>query len=98
MCAIVGVTAGIYGDHLILLNSEGLLAALFVYGTVESWNELKSSLSFSRDSFAHLPVRGGRMYTLEGLFGRRRPATNDDRMTLRKEAIEGACHHKKRGA
>ena len=33
-------TAEIHGDHLILLNSEGLLAALFVSETVESWNEL----------------------------------------------------------
>jgi hypothetical protein len=40
MRAIVAATAGIYGDHLILLNSEGLLAALFVSETVESWNEL----------------------------------------------------------
>jgi hypothetical protein len=37
---IVASTAGIYGDHLILLNSEGLLAALFVSETVESWNEI----------------------------------------------------------
>jgi hypothetical protein len=27
-------------DHLILLNAEGLLAALFVSETVESWNEV----------------------------------------------------------
>jgi hypothetical protein len=40
MRAIVAATAGIYGDHLILLNSEGLLAALFVSETVESWNEV----------------------------------------------------------
>jgi hypothetical protein len=40
MRAIVAATAGIYGDHLILLNSEGLLDALFVYETVESWNEV----------------------------------------------------------
>jgi hypothetical protein len=40
MRAIVAATARIYGDHLILLNSEGLLAALFVAETVKSWNEV----------------------------------------------------------
>jgi hypothetical protein len=40
MRAVVAATAGIYGDHLILLNSKGLPAALFVSETVESWNEL----------------------------------------------------------
>jgi hypothetical protein len=38
--AIVAATAAIYGDHLILLNSDGRLAALFVSETVESWNEV----------------------------------------------------------
>jgi hypothetical protein len=28
------------GDHFILLNSDGRLAALFVSETVESWNEV----------------------------------------------------------
>ena len=37
---VVAATAEIHGDHLILLNSRGQLAALFVLEMVESWNRL----------------------------------------------------------
>jgi hypothetical protein len=30
----------IHGDHLVFLNSEGKLAALFLLEIVESWNEI----------------------------------------------------------
>jgi len=32
--------AEIQGEHLVFLNSEGKLAALFLMETVESWNEI----------------------------------------------------------
>jgi hypothetical protein len=37
---VVAATAEIQGDHLILLNSRGQLAALFALEMVESWNRL----------------------------------------------------------
>jgi hypothetical protein len=37
---VVAATAEIHGDHLILLNSRGQLAALFILEMVESWNRL----------------------------------------------------------
>jgi hypothetical protein len=37
---VEAATAEIHGDHLILLNSRGQLAALFVLEMVESWNQL----------------------------------------------------------
>jgi hypothetical protein len=33
-------TAEFYGEHLVLLDSQGKLAALFLMETVESWNEI----------------------------------------------------------
>jgi hypothetical protein len=38
--SVVAATAAIHGDHLVLLNSKGQLAALFVLEKVESWNEV----------------------------------------------------------
>jgi hypothetical protein len=32
--------AEVYDDHLVLLNSDGRLAALFLLDIVESWSEL----------------------------------------------------------
>jgi hypothetical protein len=32
--------AEVHGDHLVLLDSEGKMAALFLLDIVESWNEL----------------------------------------------------------
>ena len=37
---VVAATAEIYDDHLVLLNSKGELAALFLMDVVESWNEI----------------------------------------------------------
>jgi len=37
---VVAATAEIHGEHLILLNSRGQLAGLFVLEMVESWNHL----------------------------------------------------------
>jgi hypothetical protein len=37
---VIAATAEIHGEHLILLNSRGQLAALFVLEMVESWNRL----------------------------------------------------------
>ena len=33
-------TAEFYGDHLVLLDSQGKLAALFLTEIVESWHEI----------------------------------------------------------
>jgi hypothetical protein len=35
---VIAATAEIHGEHLVLLNSRGQLAALFVLEMVESWN------------------------------------------------------------
>ena len=32
--------AEFYGEHLVLLDSQGKLAAMFLMETVESWNEI----------------------------------------------------------
>jgi phage protein U len=37
---VIAETAEIHGEHLILLNSRGQLAGLFVLEMVESWNRL----------------------------------------------------------
>jgi hypothetical protein len=39
---LVAVSAEIRGEHLVFLNSEGKLAALFLMETVERWNEIAS--------------------------------------------------------
>jgi hypothetical protein len=39
-CIVVAASAEIHGEHLILLNARGQLAALFVLEMVESWNHL----------------------------------------------------------
>jgi hypothetical protein len=33
-------TAEFHGEHLVLLDSQGKLAAMFLMETVESWNEI----------------------------------------------------------
>jgi hypothetical protein len=40
MRAVIASTAEIHGEHLVLLNSQGQLAALFVLEMIESWNEV----------------------------------------------------------
>ncbi len=40
MRTVTAATAEIHGEHLVLLDSQGQLAALFVLDMVESWNEL----------------------------------------------------------
>jgi hypothetical protein len=42
MRTVIASTAEIHGEHLVLLNSQGQLAALFVLEMVESWNEVPS--------------------------------------------------------
>lgn len=37
---IIAASAEIHGEHLVLLNSQGKLAALFVLDMVQSWNEV----------------------------------------------------------
>lgn len=37
---IIAATAEIHGEHLVLLDAKGRLAALFVLEMIESWNEL----------------------------------------------------------
>jgi hypothetical protein len=37
---VTAVRAEIHGEHLVFLNSEGKLAALFLMEIVESWNEI----------------------------------------------------------
>jgi hypothetical protein len=36
-------TFKIYGDHLVFLTAEGRLAALFLLGIVDSWNEIEEA-------------------------------------------------------
>jgi hypothetical protein len=38
---VLAVRAEIQGEHLVLLNSEGKLAAIFLLEVVESWSEVK---------------------------------------------------------
>jgi hypothetical protein len=42
---VVAVTTEIHGDHLVFLNSEGKLAALFLMEMVESWTVLPAAIS-----------------------------------------------------
>jgi hypothetical protein len=42
---VIAVTAEIHGDHLVFLNSEGKLAALFLMEMVESWTLLHATIS-----------------------------------------------------
>jgi hypothetical protein len=37
---VKAVRAEIHGDHLVFVNSDGKLAALFLMEIVESWNEI----------------------------------------------------------
>jgi hypothetical protein len=37
---VTAVSAEMHGEHLVFLNSEGKLAALFLMEIVESWNVL----------------------------------------------------------
>ncbi len=39
----VASSAEIHGDHIVLLNSNGQLAALLLLEFVESWNECKKA-------------------------------------------------------
>jgi hypothetical protein len=39
---VIAVTAEIHGDHLVFLNSEGKLAAVFLMEMVESWTLLSA--------------------------------------------------------
>jgi hypothetical protein len=39
--SIVATTAEIHDDHLVLVNSEGKLAALFVLDIVDCWLEIE---------------------------------------------------------
>ena len=41
MRTVIAATAEIHGEHLVLLNAQGQLAALFVLEMVESWNEVQ---------------------------------------------------------
>jgi hypothetical protein len=38
---VLAAKAQIYGEHLVLLDSEGKLAALFLLEDVEGWPEVK---------------------------------------------------------
>jgi hypothetical protein len=38
---VLAARAQIHGEHLVLLNSEGKLAALFLLEDVEGWPEMK---------------------------------------------------------
>jgi hypothetical protein len=37
---VVAATAEIHGEHLVLLDSEGKLVALFLLEIIQSWNEI----------------------------------------------------------
>lgn len=39
---VIATDAEIHGEHIVLLNSTGKLAALFLMEAVESWTELPS--------------------------------------------------------
>lgn len=47
MRTVIAATIEIRGDHLILMDSEGLVAALFVLEAVESWSVLPLESGFS---------------------------------------------------
>ncbi len=40
MRTVIAATVELHGDHLMLMDSDGLVAALFVMDTVESWSVL----------------------------------------------------------
>lgn len=40
--SVVATRAEIQGEHLVLLDSEGKLVALYLLEVVESWSELES--------------------------------------------------------
>jgi hypothetical protein len=42
---VIAAHAQIQGDHLVLLNAQGKLAALFSLDIVESWNEVEVGCS-----------------------------------------------------
>jgi hypothetical protein len=42
---VIASRAEIHGEHLVFLNSEGKLAALFLTEIVESWNEINDGAS-----------------------------------------------------
>ena len=42
---VVASRAQVHGEHLVLFNAEGKLAALFSLDIVESWNELEGDRS-----------------------------------------------------
>jgi hypothetical protein len=42
MLIVIAATAEVHGEHLVLLNAQGKLAALFVLEMVESWDEVQS--------------------------------------------------------
>jgi hypothetical protein len=41
---VIASTVELHGDHLVLLNSKGQLAALFLKNLVQSWNMLPNKL------------------------------------------------------
>ena len=45
---VTASTVQIYGDHLVFVNSEGKLAALFFTGLVRSWKVLPGAAKDSR--------------------------------------------------
>ena len=40
LLTVVAESAEIQGDHLVLINSQGELAGLFLFDVVESWSEI----------------------------------------------------------
>jgi hypothetical protein len=42
MRPVVAARAEIQGDHLVFVNSDGRLAALFLLEIVQSWNEVSN--------------------------------------------------------
>ena len=43
--AVVASSAAIHGEHLVLLNSKGQLAALFMMDAIKFWYELPCPMS-----------------------------------------------------
>ena len=41
---VIASTVGLYGDHLVFVNSNGQLTALFLKNMVRSWNMLPNVL------------------------------------------------------
>ena len=40
--SVIAARAEIQGEHLVLLNSEGKLVALYLLEIIESWSEMRS--------------------------------------------------------